>query len=325
MPVFLSIGLAIIFWSLYPLAASYGLESMNNWDIILSILVVAAISATAFTLIHLSRKNLLNQAIKIGENLPKEAYIMALISGVTTVLVHTFFLWALYFAHKGGVTLLFESWPIIAVIATPFLMKRSWQSVSGKEIVVSFVALLGVGIVVLSDKSIDFNFNQKYLADFVDYTVLGGYILALLGAYMSAISIVSQAALAEYFHDLKDDFSASIVVQIPVRLISVILALGLFIALRDLSEPIVISWLPVICIGFFTLTLGASLYSYSLLRTSSPTMHILYYFVPILAIIWLWLAGQTTLNIGLAIGGAIITLCNIYLSYAGRAKASDRD
>jgi len=324
MPVYTSIGFAILFWSLYPLAASYGLEDMNNWDVILSILVIAAICATIFTTLHLSRKKLISKAIQIHKNLPREAYVMALVSSVSTVLVHTFFLWALYLAHKGGVTLLFESWPIIAVIATPFLMKRSWSSVSGKEIIVSCIALIGVGIIVFTDKSIDFNFNQKDLSSFVDYTILGGYIMALLGAYMSAISIVSQAALAEYFQELGDDFSASITTQISVRILSVILAFLLLIFLRDFNEPFVISWGPVIFIGFFTLTLGASLYSYTLLKTSSPTIHILYYFVPVLAIIWMWLAGQTTLTIGLGIGGAIITACNIYLAWTARRKSLER-
>jgi drug/metabolite transporter (DMT)-like permease len=79
-----------------------------------------------------------------------------------------------------------------------------------------------------------------------------------------------------------------------------------------------INWGISIFIGFVVFVLGGAFYTYALLLSTSPTIHVLNYFVPVLAVIWLWIAGETTVNGGLVVGGVIVTLCNIYLVYAGR-------
>jgi drug/metabolite transporter (DMT)-like permease len=160
------------------------------------------------------------------------------------------------------------------------------------------------------------------LSSLVDYTVLGGYILAFVGGYMCALNAVTQAAYSEYFQKLGDDFAATLMVQVAGRTCSAVIAAILVFFLRDKSEPFVIDWLSSFFIGFVVMIFGASLYAYSLLKSDRPTIHIMYYFVPLMAVIWLWIFGYTTLNSGIVIGGIIIVVCNIYLALANRKPSS---
>ena len=322
MSAYFSMFLAVVLWSLYPLATSEALKTMQSWDLIIAVLTAAYIGSLIITIPYLKSKKILVKAIKIQRNLPPRAYTMLALSGISGVLCNSFFFWALNLAHKGGVALLFEAWPIIAVIVSPILMRKIWKDVSLKEFSIAFIALIGVATIILSDKEISFKLLSNDLSQSVDYSVIGGYILAFAGGYMVAINAVSQAAYSEFFAELKNDFGATLVNQVMGRGVSLIFAFILYMVFANDVAPFVIDWPPVIFIGFGILVLGTSFYTYGLLKSDRPTIHILYYFVPLLAVIWLWIAGETTISFGLAIGGAIILGSNLYLTYANRDKAS---
>ncbi len=320
MSAYLSMFIAVILWSLYPLATSQALETMNSWNLIIAVLTAAYIGSLIITIPYLKSKKILSQAINIQRNLPARAYIILMLSGISGVLCNSFFFWALSLAHKGGVSVLYEAWPIIAVIISPILMKKVWREVSLKEFSIAFIAMIGVAFIVISDEEITFNVLSKDLNQSTDYSVIGGYILAFAGAYMVAINAVTQAAYSEYFSDLKNDFGATLFNQVMGRSVSLIFAFILYIVFAKETQPYNIDWFPVIFIGFGVLILGTSFYTYGLLKSDRPTIHILYYFVPLLAVIWLWLAGETSISYGLVIGGIIILGCNLYLAYANRDK-----
>ena len=94
-------------------------------------------------------------------------------------------------SHEGGVSLIYESWPIIAVIATPFLIKKTWKAVGFKEFFACFLALVGMAFIILSNEDIDFSFaKNNNLHEEQDYFSLLGYVLALIGAYACGICVV---------------------------------------------------------------------------------------------------------------------------------------
>ena len=312
--------LAVFLWSLYPLATTQALKTMQSWDLIIAVLTVAYIGSLLISIPYLLRKGTFLQAINIQRTLPFKAYLMLILSGVSGVLCNSFFFWALSLAHKGGISILYEAWPVIAVIAAPMLMRKQLNEVSLKEFLVGTIAMLGVAIIIISDEEINFDFFPSDLSKPTDYSAIGGYILAFAGAYMVALNAVSQAAYSEYFADLKDDFSATLVNQVMGRGVSLIFAAALYLYFSDNSGSYIIDWAPVILIGFGILILGTSFYTYGLLKSNRPTIHILYYFVPLFAVLWLWLAGETTINFGLAIAAILIIGSNVYLAYANRAK-----
>jgi len=325
MPVFISMSLVVLIWSLYPLIATFGLETMGSLELLLIVLVISSFGSFILATLYLWRRKKLKHALQIQNKLPLSAYIMALLSGVSGIFCHVFLFWALSLAHKGGVALLYDSWPIFALIAAPFLMKKQWKEVSLKEFIVSIVALSGVALVIFSDQTLDINFNNFSLNANFDYKALGGYVLAFAGGYMVALVAVSQGALAEHFKELDDDFGTTLISQVWGRTISVILAMVLYFFMAEPNNDFTANWGAILFIGIGVLVFGGALYTYSLLKANTPTVSIMYYFVPVLAVFWLWLAGESEINSGLFIGGAIILACNVYLFIAGRKAPLEQD
>ncbi len=321
MPVIISMALAVIIWSLYPLAAAIGLEQMGSLEMIIIVYFFSGLGAILMGTYYLYKEKKLTKTITIQKEIDLNGYAVAFISGLSGVLCHSFFIVSLTLAHKGGVSVLYESWPVIAVIATPFLMRKRWKEVSFKEFLISVIALVGVAIIVLSDS--DLKSNPDSIKKF-DMIVLGGYILAFAGGYMCAILVVTKARYSEYFNSLNDDIASTMVSEIVSRSISMLLMLIAFFVLKDDLDFSNIHWWSAFYIGFVVFVVGGALYTFGLLKATSPTIHIIYYFVPILAVIWLYFAGEATLNWGLAMGGIIIFICNIYLLLMSRkAKISE--
>lgn len=320
----ISVTTAILIWSLYPLAVSVGLNSMDSIEFILIIYVIASIGATIVGIAYLWKKKLFNKAFNIQMSLEKRAYTLIIASGIVGVLCHGFFIIALTLANKAGVSLLYESWPVLAIIASPFLMKKQWNEVSLKEFGVGIFAMVGVAFIIFSDQDLGAPIGEtKVLSETSNYTTIGGYILAFAGAYMLALVIIIKGAYSEYFKDLKDDFGATLISEMLSRIVCVIVILTIYIFMDIRISESNIHWGASIFVGFIVFVGGGALYTYALLLSKSPTFHVLNFFVPVLAVLWLWLAGETDVNAGLFIGGAIVTVCNIYLVYAGRkAKPS---
>jgi drug/metabolite transporter (DMT)-like permease len=298
---------------------------MGSLEMILVVYYFSGFGALLLGLYYLWKKRLFKKAIEINKQLPRQAYIYALVSGSAGVLCHGFFIISLTMANKGGVSLLYESWPVIAVVATPFLMRKTWKEVSLTEFVISLIALIGVAMIILSDESINLKEGEaKLLGGGMDIVSLGGYILAFAGGYMCAVLVVTKGVFSEYFLGLKNNVAAVFMSEIYSRTISMVLMTVVFMVVGDKFDFATVDWGAAFYIGFVVFVVGGALYTFSLMETDRPTIHILYYFVPVLAVVWLWGAGEATINMWLFIGGGIITLCNIYLVYAGRkAKFSE--
>lgn len=319
MSAMLSMCFAVIAWSLYPLAAVMSLKTMTGLELVLVTTFFSAIGITIIALVRFIRRNKLAEIIQKHKELEKSTYITILISGITNVVCHACFFAALSMSHKGGVSLLYESWPIIAVIATPFLIKKAWKEVSFKEFMVSLIALVGMGIIILSNEDIDLPFfNSKDLNHERDYVALLGYVLAFIGAYSCAMCVVLKGLVAEHYGGAANGVGTTIISEFYSRVISVIIMLVVFFVMKDQINLVNIDWFWSLFISICVMVMGGILYTYALINTDRPTIHILYYLVPFFAVFSLWMAGETTTNTGLFVGGAIIIACNIYLYYAGR-------
>lgn len=317
MHAFLTMSLSVLLWSLYPLGAVVALKTMSGYELVAIATFFSVLGSLIAAMIHF-KKGQLAEIIAIHKNVNKTFYLQAFASGATNVMCHGMFFLALTLTHKGGASLLYESWPIIAVIATPFLMRKAWREVSFRQFMVCLVALFGIGLIIFSNDEIDFTLKPGTLGQKTDYTALLGYVAAFVGAYACAICVVLKGVVAEYFEKASNTIGATIISELYSRGISMIIILALFpFAIGEMNFDTV-NWGASIFIGLTVMVVGGILYTYSLLKTDNPTIHILYYMVPFLAVVWLWLAGETDVNTGLFVGGTIVILCNIYLAWAGR-------
>jgi len=314
----LIMGLSVLIWSFYPLAAAKGLQTMNGLELVVVSNFIAAIGAVILTSLYLGRKKQLPAAINVHKNLDKRGIKMILASTVTSLACNGLFFTAMTMAHKGGVSIIYEMWPIMALIATPFIMRKKWKAVGLPEFLISLLSLIGIGIIIASSENIPLPFFTQNTDISVDYLAMLGYVVAFIGAYTCALSVVFKGAVGELFDPLKDNMASSLICESYTRVLGVILSALAYFFYADIFDVSAINWGASLFIGIVVMIAGGGLYTLSLLLTDRPTIHILYYFVPVLAVIWLWLGGQTTVNAGLFIGGFIILAANIYLALAAR-------
>lgn len=316
----IAMGLSVLIWSLYPLAAAIGLETMSGLELVVMVHFVAAAGSALLCFHYLWIQKQFKTFLALQKQLDKRGIILIIASAVTSVACHGLFFSALMLSHKGGVSLIYETWPIIAVVATQFLMRKKWQPVGLSDFLIGLVSLVGIAIIIYSSEDFEISLTNSDLTSDAafDWLSLMGYVLAFVGAYCCALNIATKAAVTEYFTSMNDDMATTFISEVYSRVIAVIIliaALPLYSQYFDYSNIHIGSSLFV---GFVVMILGGALYTIALLKTDRITIHIVYYLVPILAVIWLWLLGQTTLNYGLFIGGGLIVLCNIYLALAAR-------
>ena len=139
---------------------------------------------------------------------------------------------------------------------------------------------------------------------------------------MPAVSaLFLKGVVAEYYGGAQHSIGTTIVSEFYSRVISFAIILIGCLFLQDYIDYSNINWGNSLFITACVIV-GGVFYTYALINTDQPTIHIMYYFVPLFAVIILWLAGETTINSGLFIGGSMIVLCNLYLYFAGRKAPS---
>ncbi len=325
MPVLLSMAIAVLIWGSYPYAAVLALNTMTGLELIFISTIVASLAISLVTVIYFVKNNNIQQVIQGHKSFSKSTWVAIFASGITHIVCNGFFFLALGMSHKAGVSLVYESWPIIAVVATPFFIRKKWKEVGLQEFIVSIIAMCGVVVVILSNEQIDLPFGQsRDLNKEINYVELLGYVVAFLGGYACALNAISKGYVAEVFRTAHHQTGAIIMSEFYSRVIALIImliSLPLYYQYINWGN---IEWLPSIYIGFVVLLLGGFFYTYSLINTDLPTIHILYYFVPLLAVLILWMMGESTVNTGIWLGGILIVVANIYLYFSGRsAKYSE--
>lgn len=318
----IAMGLSVLIWSLYPLAASIGLQTMSGLELVVMVHFIAAIGALLLCFHYLWQNKKIGAFFALQKQLDKRGISLILFSAITSIACHGLFFTALTFSHKGAVSLVYEIWPIIAVVATPFIMRKEWKPVGLQEFIISIFSLIGIGFIIISHENIEFSLSQGtnfFDADF-NYLSLLGYVLAFIGAYCCALSIVTKGAVTEYFQPLNDDMATTFISEVYSRVLAVIILLIAFPFYSQYFDFGNIHIASSFFVGFVVMIMGGALYTVALLKTDRVTIHIIYYLVPVLAVIWLWLMGKTTISMGLFIGGAIIILCNIYLVLAAKKE-----
>ncbi len=323
-------AIAVFIWGSYPYAAVLGLHTMTGIELVFFTTLTASIIISAIAFFYFLQRGKISNLIESHKNLPASAWWTIMANGFTHAICHGFFMVALTMSNKAGVSLIYEAWPVMALIMTPFFFQKKWKEVGLRDFIICLIALGGVLVVILSNTEIETPFSQnKNISTETNYIELLGYVLALLGGYACALSVVLKGVIAERFRDLNYDTGAIIISEVHSRVIAFIIMLIAFLIFAPFStEPLLqvgnIHWGSVLYVGFVVAILGGGFYTYALINTDNPTIHILNYFVPLIAVLILWMMGESTVNTGIWLGGILIVVANIYLYFSGRsAKYSE--
>ncbi len=322
MKVFISMSVAVLFYSLYPIFATMQEKEPDPYITTLVIQSVAFLSAGFFVLLYLTRKKKLQACIELHKQLDPNVWLNILIAGACSAFLNLFFILALAMANKGGVSVIVEGWPILAVFMTPFMVNKVWDPIDKKDIFFGLIALIGVGLIVFSDKSLYPTDEEGAQTLFgLDSTTFLGYVFALLASYLTAVHSLTKANYSLALKDIKNSTTEVLLGEMLSRglgtfiMIIVVFALG---KQGNWSEEAITTGF---LIGFFVILLAGASYTYAIMKARSPNVHIFYYMIPVLAVLWLYLAGLTEISTLLVFGGLLVVFSNIIIFFKNRKRA----
>jgi drug/metabolite transporter (DMT)-like permease len=142
--------LSVVMFSIYPLLAAQAVETTDP----LIFLLVAHAAAAGFALFY--GKTIFNK--KYG-HLKKPRPLFTLtprlwgtvaLTGISSAINHICFIFALMLTSKIGATMIYETWPIIALWLAPVLVPKGENGIRLADYIFGLLAVLGGAFVVAS-------------------------------------------------------------------------------------------------------------------------------------------------------------------------------
>lgn len=234
--------------------------------------------------------------------------------GATNAISHITLFAAVYYAPAAVVTLLYETWPIIAMYLFYIWMREHYRPFLGSDYVFSCVAFLGLIVVVFSGGGI------SSLEDLQAGGVSLGIALALISSLTMAISSGAGIWTTRYYERKSAALPASFMVQLATKLISGGGPLLAALLLSDTSTTTPQGVLIAMAAGLFIVTIGASFYLVANTIARSTSINILYYLTPVLSLVLLAVLGLDQVGPAVALGAILIISSNLLIY--GRADPS---
>jgi len=318
MTAVLAMLVSVFLFSLYPLLASFGLG--RNDPIMFVMLAHFFCSLASFAIgYRLLKKRYAGKRSFYGSlKIEKSIWLSAFATGAAAAVAHSCFMLALIKTSKIGATIIYETWPILAIWLTPFLVAKAWEKVRGLDYIFGFLALIGVGFIVSADsREVVQGFALNAFKG-IEPVRLEGYILAFIGSLGIALSTVLRARVSQYFtkhHDgdvlLSACFSSGL-----TRLAALpFFILTFWYFYEDGISNFIVNdvWLAA-AIGVIVYTGGSLFYTLGFLGAKNPNIQVLYYLAPIMSITWLQLSGFSHINDFVVIGTLFVITANLLVT-----------
>lgn len=244
----------------------------------------------------------------------KRAIASITFGGATNAVSHITLFAAVYYAPAAVATLLYETWPIIAMYLFYIWMREHYRPFLGSDYVFSCVAFLGLIVVVFSGGGI------SSLEDLQAGGVSLGIALALISSLTMAISSGAGIWTTRFYEQKSAALPASFMVQLATKLISGGGPLLAALLLSDTSTTTPQGILIAMAAGLFIVTIGASFYLVANTIARSTSINILYYLTPVLSLVLLAVLGLDQVGPAVALGAILIISSNLLIY--GRADPS---
>ncbi len=296
---------SVLSWSLFPLLSAWGINQLGIFDYIFWTYVVGLIATYG-----LFRTSSGYKAVKgfDVQHLSKRVIFEIFVGCITVLLSFACLLTSFAYMSKAGATVIFEIWPIIAMYITPLLIKRGWSKISLRDL--GFSALSFVGVAFLMYPEV-----QKGGNIFICDGGLCHVMLPLVGGVFMAIGSVMKSRVSHLFENKKHPVASLLKVQVFFSIGVVLLAIPFMLFFpQEHSTYTPQNIAGILFIGLFIHTLGNVSYTLAVLRSTKANIVVLWYLMPIFSVIWLWLAGESTITSFIILGSIYIITCNLVMT-----------
>jgi len=328
-----SMIIAALSFSFCPLLYAISLETASPLAQAFYVQLFVTIVASFFILIVTKRLDSLYKPLISLFKLPWETWSVIVLSGVGGYMGTLFFLWALGLMSDAGASIIMEAWPILAVLISPVLISTHRASIRLLDIALIILLFIGLSMIYASDTGItldQFVKNPIFMFENGTFDDFLGIICAFMSAFCYAWAGVSRpyflSLLSDRFNQtylLKNGecysslfaFWLTCLTAMPLALISAwYFEDTVFSAMNNLYISI--------GLGVLLTSMGC-FYAFSLMKATSSTINLLWYFAPVLATIWLVLFGYSQLTPLLILGGFLIILANLILILTNKQTTNE--
>lgn len=305
---------SVLSWSLFPLVSAWGIDQLSVFDYILWTYVVG-LAASCLILVAIPKRARasLPQVRHIDRRLFAEIFIGCL----TVLLSFACLLSSFKYLSRTSATVVYEIWPIIAMYITPVLIRKRWEKIVTKDLVFSLLSFIGIAFLLYPEKQDPFVNGEVVWRD------LWRLFLPLLGGIFMAVASVMKSRVSRTMNNKNHPIGSLLKVQIFFSFGVVLLSIPFALFWPD--KPSVYTAdniMAILFIGVFIHTLGNVTYTMAVLKSRKSNIVILWYLMPIFAVVWLWMAGLGDITSYVILGTVCIITSNLMITVrAERSRA----
>lgn len=329
MTAFISMIVATILGSLYPLAAVFGIEQFDPFAFVFLASLISFLSSLFFVYGWVLRQGTKDRVVEAINMIREEHYILILITGACTTMCHIFFLLSLGLMSKAGAAIIFETWPILTMFLAPLLIQKVWIKLRVVHYFLSLFCLIGIILIGLSDQSHLSKIPLESVAAFdlmlqqLNFEALLGILLAFLGSITCTLSAIYRGEISRLWEEtLPNGLLRVSISECLTRLVGLPFAILCYLFLGEPTQLNLTTLLAVSFIGVFTFTGVNILYTFALMKSPSSSINIMWYLQPVLAVIWLQLMGLSPITSLILTGMILIVFSNVILPFTLRDKSA---
>ncbi len=300
-------SIAVLAYSLLPLLGAYSLETLPPMVYVAkSFVQYAALQAVIWLILRrLARRSSSNKAP--SPHAPPGFHWKVFASGVLFAVSYTSLVSSFLLIDKAGASVLYESWPLFVTIGLPIMAHERFSALSGREVACMAIAFLGVAVIIAATAGGN---NSPTNGPISLGNLSLGYALAITSALAMAGAVLLKTTLLE-MRDFDWGLITFIVrIESLHRLVGAGVLLGFAIVIYDLPLRV---WFQFDVSTAFALAelVGASAFWFAIASTRRSIISLLWYFVPLLAVVWLYLLGLAELRTMVVIGALLVISANL--------------
>jgi drug/metabolite transporter (DMT)-like permease len=229
----------------------------------------------------------------------RSGWVALILDGGSIAVSNAAFVFALRYNNDAAVTLIVESWPLLAAFFLTGVISR-FQRLTRRQVLWSLVALVGFYFLVVAR-------TGPFLGGFEAVPIAAAVVSGLAQA-------VAVAAHQRALQDLPDGFGITtnfLLQSIRMTAASVVgVLVGLFTAATYSLDGSV--WLPAVGVGAAIMA-SAVLYALSLQASQSAAVTLMWFLTPVVSIALLASVGMADLNSNVMVGATLVIAANIFL------------
>jgi drug/metabolite transporter (DMT)-like permease len=321
----IAILIAAFSYSFYPLLYSLALDIGTIFSILLFVQITLPIISCSIIAYQFKSMHKMFSLLYDTMKLDWDVLIISILAGTGAFLGMLFFIYALEMMSKAGATLIMECWPLMAIIVTRALLShKEWESFRPIDLILILMCFCGFILIYASEMgfSLEQFFSSPHtLFSDSSYEELFGVLLAVMAALLFAWAGVARSYFVTklpdefriHYFGQKDSITEMNFSNMAIYAFGIPSAIIGYLWFEEDSFVLNSEFITYILLITLCLTVTGIFYSYSLLIAHNANINLLWYFAPVLAIIWLSIFGYSVLTPLVILGGFLIIFANIIL------------